>query len=136
MLPGTFMPDHRHGNRPHAVTGIALPAGPMSAGDRPHDRRLVRMSVASVLRAVLEAKRVARAPDGSVCFRLQVADPATGTRTSAGELDPYAAELIADELRVGRVECFVTDATAALLGVGVRRRIAALRARGVDVLIH
>jgi len=130
------MADRRHGNRSHVVTGIAPTAGPMAAGDRPFDRRLVRLTVASVLRAVLEANRVARAPDGSVRFRLQVADPTTGTRTSAGELDPYAAELIADEVRGGRVECFVTDATAAMLGVGVRRRIEALRARGVDVLIH
>lgn len=97
-------------------------------------------SVAAVLVTALGGRARPCASEGRVRFRLYVPDPAARTtRTSAGDLTPYAAELLADEMRGARSDCrvelFVHAGTAASFAASVRRHLERLRRRGIEVRV-
>jgi len=100
----------------------------------------VTRSVGALLALALGPRRHAWMPAPRVRFRVDVPDPdARAVRTSTGELTPYAAELLADEMRgargARRVELFVETGAAAGLGASARRHIEHLRWHGVEVRI-
>jgi hypothetical protein len=104
------------------------------------DGRHVTRSFGALLTMALGVRRAAWTPPPSIRFRADVPDPgAHAVRTSAGELTPYAAELLADEMRGvrgdRRVELFVESGLAARLGASAQRHIEYLRSHGVEVRI-
>ncbi len=102
------------------------------------DDRHVTRSIGALLAMALGARRAAWTPPPSVRFRADAAG-AQALRTSAGELTPYAAELLADDMRCAlgdrRVELFVESGMAARLDASAHRHIEHLRRHGVEVRI-
>ena len=103
------------------------------------DRRAVGRTLAHVLDAMLGGCDCA--PEGHVpvqfraCF---VGDPSAYGIASAGELTPYAAEILADDARwagAGRLDLFLGAAPLALR-TRMRHQVAQLQASGIDVRIH
>ena len=97
-----------------------------------------------VLSVVLDAALGSGEARGSQCcarFTVELLDERrVPVFASAGELTPYAAELLAEEVRQtscgARVDLFVGSERAAALRVYAHRQIGQLRDRGLAIHVH
>jgi len=102
-------------------------------------RRAVGRTLSHVLAAMLGGCE--RTPQGPVAVQFRACfagDPSAHGIASAGELTPYAAEILADDARWaggGRLDLFVGAAPLALR-TRTRHEVAQLQASGIDIRIH